>query len=154
MIYFTNSLRIDIWGCLDKNCSYWKKGDLFVCLLAFMQCSSCCYSSHLLFTKMWWILFSLMELPSNFFILKISSMSLGFHPLLIGTWLIVCGWETLFHWDSCPMANIDKTTVVRYVQISVGQLLSFDPVINQIINPDNIKNWPTGLFLIFVITDL
>jgi hypothetical protein len=52
------------------------------------------------------------------------------------------------------MANIDKTTVVRYVQISVGQLLSFDPVINQIINPDNIKNWPTGLFLIFVITDL
>jgi hypothetical protein len=38
--------------------------------------------------------------------------------------------------------------VVRYVQTSVGQLLSFDPVLNQIINPD-IKNLPTGYFFSF-----
>ncbi len=44
--------------------------------------------------------------------------------------------------------------VVRYVQTSVGQLLSFDPVLNQIINPD-IKNLPTGYFFFFFkITDL
>jgi hypothetical protein len=61
---------------------------------------------------------------------------------------IVCGWEnTSSLVYSYPIATIDKP---RWLDMytSVGQLLSFDPVINQMINPD-IKNLPTSYFFSF-----